>query len=177
MYWKGLPKFDFLSLLYIINVLHILCSNIIKMRLELPWYDVNYFYDSNLKTPTDKKVKKLNDFLEKNRIKWWIKLLNDGAVLEVDDSVSWEKLKEIKRMALELLRIMWATKSQLVDVFKDELDEEREIKSIKEQIAYLEGSLSHMDPKTQKEYEESDRKAAALQEYKDKLLHLTHSDE
>ena len=93
------------------------------MRFNLPWFDVNYFYDSDLKTPSDKKVKKLNDFLEKNRIKWWIKLLNDGAVLEIDDSVSWEKLEKIKWIALELLKTMWATESQLVDAFSGEICE------------------------------------------------------
>ena len=148
------------------------------MRFKLPWYDVNYFYHSDLRTPADKKVKELNDFLEKNGIKWWIKPLNNGAVLEIDDdSISPEKLGKIKRMALELLRIMWVTESQLVDVFKDEIDKEKEIDSIKETIANLETSISGMNPQTPEEWRDLDNKAAILKGYREKLLHLTHSEE
>ena len=89
------------------------------MRLELPWYDLNYRDSSDYNTPAGKKIAELNDFLEKNGIKWWIKLLNDSAVLELDNSVSPEKIEEIKTMVSELLRIMWATETQLSDVFKE----------------------------------------------------------
>ena len=86
------------------------------MRLELPWYDVNYRDGSDYNTPAGKKIAELNSFLMKNWIRWWIACLDekwqvvrrytDRVVLEIDDSVSQERLEKIKRMVLELLRVM-----------------------------------------------------------------------
>ena len=99
------------------------------------------------------------------------------VVLEIDDSVSQEKLEKIKRMVLKLLRVMGASETQLVNVFKDEIDKEREIQSTKEIIAKLERSISAMNPKTKEEWKDYDKKDALLIKYREKLLHLTHSDE
>ena len=100
------------------------------MRIELPWYDVNYRDSEHHNTPAGKKIEELNKFLMENWIKWWIACLDekwkvvrrytDRVVLEIDDSVSPEKLEKIKKMVSELLRVMWATETQLTDVFKDE---------------------------------------------------------
>jgi predicted nucleic acid-binding Zn-ribbon protein len=97
--------------------------------------------------------------------------------LEIDDSVSQEKLEKIKKMVLRLLRVMGATETQLADVLKDEIDKEREIQSTKEIMAKLERSISAMNPKTKEEWKDYDKKDALLIKYRKKLLHLTHSDE
>jgi len=99
------------------------------MRLELPWYDVNYRYDEHHNTSAGKIITELHEFLEKNWIKWWLYCLDekwqvvrrytDRVVLEIDGSVSPEKLEKIKKMISELLRVMWATETQLADVFQD----------------------------------------------------------
>ena len=100
-----------------------------KMRFELPWYDVNYRDDEHHNTPAGKKIAELNKFLRENWIEWWIACLDekwqvvrrytDRVVLEIDDSVSPEKLEKIKKMVSELLRVMWATETQLADVLGD----------------------------------------------------------
>ena len=100
-----------------------------KMRFELPWYDVNYRDNEHHNTPAGKKIAELNKFLRENWIEWWIACLDekwqivrrytDHVVLEIDDSTSWEKLEKIKKMVSELIKIMWTTETQLVDVFKD----------------------------------------------------------
>ena len=100
-----------------------------KMRFELPWYDVNYRDSEHHNTPAGKKIEELNKFLMENGIVWWIACLDekwqvvkrytDRVVLEIDDSVSWEKLEQIKEFVSELLRVMWATESQLGDLFGD----------------------------------------------------------
>ena len=99
------------------------------------------------------------------------------VVLEIDDSVSQEKLEKIKRMVLKLLRVMGASETQLVNVFKDEIDKEREIQSTKEIIAKLERSISGMNPQTPEEWKDYDRKDALLIKHREKLQHLTHSYE
>ncbi len=158
------------------------------MRLDLPWYDVNFNEFKHCNTAAGKIIAELNDFLEENWIKWWIAYIDEKweivtpyttghVVLEIDDSVSQEKLEKIKRMVLKLLRVMGASETQLVDVFKDEIDKEREIQSTKEIIAKLERSISAMNPKTKEEWKDYDRKDALLIKYREKLLHLTHSDE
>ena len=43
------------------------------------------------------------------------------VVLEIDDSVSQDNLEKIKIRVLKLLRVMGATETQLLDVFKDEI--------------------------------------------------------
>ena len=158
------------------------------MRLELPWYDVNFNEFKHRNTSAGKIIAELSDFLEENWIKWWIVYLDEKweivnpcttghVVLEIDDSVSQEKLEKIKKMVLRLLRVMGATETQLVDVFKDEIGKEGEIQSTKEYIANLEKSISIMNPKTQEEWKELDRKAALLKEQRKNLQHLTHRDE
>ena len=97
------------------------------MRFELPWYDVNYRDDEHHNTPAGKKIEELNRFLRENWIEWWIACLDEKwqvvkrytnrVVLDIDDSTPSEKLEKIKRMVTELLRVMWATETQLADVF------------------------------------------------------------
>ncbi len=110
------------------------------MRIKLPWYDVNYRDGSDHNTPAGKKIAELNSFLRENGITWWIACLDekwkvvqrytDRVVLEIDDSVSPEKLEKIKKFVSELLKVMWATESQLADVFYDEKDKEWEMSLI-----------------------------------------------
>ena len=98
-------------------------------RFDLPWYDVNYRDGSDYNTPAGKKIAELNNFLRENGIRWWIACLDekgqtvqrytDRVVLEIDDSVSPEKLEKIKKIVSELLKVMWTTETQLVDVFGD----------------------------------------------------------
>ena len=86
------------------------------MRFELPWYDVNYRDGSDYNTLAGKKIAELNRFLIENWIRWWIACLDekwqvverytDRVVLEIDGSVSQERLEKIKRMVSELLRVM-----------------------------------------------------------------------
>ena len=106
------------------------------IRFDLPWYDVNYRDDEHRNTPAGKKIAELNKFLRENWIEWWIACLDekwqvvqrytDRVVLELDDSVSPEKLEEVKKIVLDLLKVMWATETQLADVFKDEMDNSEE---------------------------------------------------
>lgn len=111
------------------------------MRLELPWYDLNYRDSSDYNTPAGKKIAELNKFLRENWIVWWIACLDekwqvvrrytDHVVLDLDDSVSPEKIEEIKKIVLELLKVMWATETQLADVFKDKgVDEVMKIENM-----------------------------------------------
>ena len=91
------------------------------MRFELPWYDVNYRDGAHHNTPAGKKIAELNSFLRENWIEWWIACLDEkwqvvmrytnNVVLEIDASVSWEKLEQIKKIASELLGIMKSTDS------------------------------------------------------------------
>lgn len=102
------------------------------IRFNLPWYDVNYRDGSDYNTPAGKKIAELNKFLRENWITWGIACLDEKwqvvrrytnrVVLELDDSVSPEKLEEVKKIVLDLLTVMWATETQLADVFKDEID-------------------------------------------------------
>lgn len=112
------------------------------MRFELPWYDVNYRDGRDYNTPAGEKIEELNKFLRENWVKWWIACLDgkwqvvqrytDRVVLEIDDSVSPEKLEKIKKMVSELLKIMWTTESQLVDNFEDKEVDETVLKLIEE---------------------------------------------
>ena len=104
------------------------------IRFDLPWYDVNYRDSSDYDTPAGKKIAELNKFLRENWITWGIACLDEKwqvvrrytnrVVLEIDDSVSPEKLEEIKKIVLDLLKVMWATESQLADVFNDGIGKE-----------------------------------------------------
>ena len=89
------------------------------MRFELPWYDVNYRDGRDHDTPAGKKLAELNAFLMSKWIRWWIANLDEKwelvqrytehVVLEIDDPVSWEELRQIKKIVSELLRIMRET--------------------------------------------------------------------